>query len=242
VWLFISGLSLSGLIYLQQWETRKGHAKEIAELATKEDVARLPTIQQIGIEFRKATTEQSPQEVVSPKLSSKRSNTESVGARANEGPSEPVKHNPDEQIVKGIDDIKHMLGSQRWGLSADQLVTLTRRMAPFARTVNAWPTGGGDLITSVLGDPDSNKLATSLIAALRAAGWNLPGNGMSMAIFNGRPQGVIFVLHSKEDASLPVLNQFVVTLKEAGVDFHGELHDAVPSGQFKIIVGGKPDQ
>jgi len=78
---------------------------------------------------------------------------------------------PGEQIAKGIDDIKRLLGSQNWGLSADQLVTLSRRMAAFASLVNGWSgSSGGDLITSILGNPDSNRFATSLIAALRSAG------------------------------------------------------------------------
>ena len=57
-WLFVGGVIFSSLVYLQQWETGITHAKEIAKLATKEDLAKLPTVQQIGIEFRKATAEQ----------------------------------------------------------------------------------------------------------------------------------------------------------------------------------------
>ncbi len=64
---------------------------------------------------------------------------------------------------------------------------------------------------------------------------------MSLAIFSGTPQGLIFVLHSREDAGLPALNQFATALKEGGVAYHGELRDDIPLGQFRIIVGAKPD-
>ena len=64
---------------------------------------------------------------------------------------------------------------------------------------------------------------------------------MTLAIFNGTPQGIIFILHSRDDAGLPVLNQFMASLKEAGISYHGELRDNVPAGQFRIIVGAKPE-
>ena len=110
-------------------------------------------------------------------------------------------------------------------------------MAPFAGTVNGW-TPTGISLTSNLADPDSGKFSTSLIAALRSAGWTVNGG---MGIFNGRPQGIIFVLRSREDASLPVLNQLASVLKDAGVAYHGEIATDVPPGQFRLIVGGKPD-
>jgi hypothetical protein len=222
------------LILLQQWETGVTHAKEIAKLATKDDIAKLPTVQQIGLEFQRLSAEQTPP--------MKTTRTSTVPQATPEKAKTDIHANvPSEQLAKGIDDIKRMLGSQQWGLSADELVALSRRMAPFASVVNGWSTSGGDLITSILGNPDSNKLATSLIAALRSAGWNLPGAGMSQGLFSGNPQGVIFVLHSRDDAALPVLNQFAEVLKEGGVAYHGELRDDVPSGQFRIIVGAKPN-
>ena len=52
-WLFIGGLLLSGLIYLQQWATRAAHAKEVAGLATKEDIAKLPTAVDFAREYAK---------------------------------------------------------------------------------------------------------------------------------------------------------------------------------------------
>lgn len=233
--LLIGGVLLSVLIYLQQWETRIGHAQEMAKLATKEDLSKLPTVQQIGMEFRKATEEQTSKKAVS--------GPPPAGVHVR--PSTPLKKptteiTPTDQLTKGIDDIKHMLGSQQWGLTADQLVRLSRAVSPYASTVNGW-SGGGDLITSILGNPDSNKFATALIAALRTANWNLPGGGMSLAVFTGTPEGIIFVLHSKEDADMPVLKAFAGLLKESGIPFHGEIREDVPSGQFRIIVGAKPN-
>jgi hypothetical protein len=40
-WLFAGGLAFSGLIGLQQWKTTTAHAKEIAGLATKDDIVGL---------------------------------------------------------------------------------------------------------------------------------------------------------------------------------------------------------
>ncbi len=224
----VGGISLSGLIYLQQWNTNKTHASELAKLATKEDLATLPTVEQIGLEFRRVSTEMTP---VSPPV---RSSSPKPSVTTAPAPSESG-----DRISKGLEEIKSMLGSQQWGLPAESLVKLSREMAPFASTVNGW-SGGGDLMTSILGNPDSNKLATSLVAALRAAGWNLPGSGMSLSIFSGNPEGVIFVLHSKEDATLPVVNQFAGILKDAGIAFHGEVKESVPAGQFRLIIGAKP--
>jgi hypothetical protein len=240
VWLFIGGITFSFLVGLQQWETGVSHAREMAKLATKDDIAKLPTVNQIGLEFQRLTAQQTTPNVLKFKKSPTNLLPSDVHERGkiNEVPGDA----PSEQIAKGIDDIKRLLGSQQWGLSADQLVTLSRRMAPFASLINEWiDSSRGDLITSVLGNSDSYKFATGLIATLRSAGWNLPGNGMSVALFSGNPQGVIFVLHSRDDANLPVLNQFAATLKEAGVAYHGELRDDVPAGQFRIVIGSKPD-
>lgn len=242
-WLFAGGLILSGLIYFQQWETGAAHAREMARLATKDDIAKLPTIQQIGMEFTRLTATEMKPRVISKAAPATRAAMAPAGSVPPSNREEPTTGGvPSEEIVKGIADIKRLLGSQQWGLTAEQLVMLSRRMAPFATQVNSWVgSPGEDLITSVLGNPDSNRFATSLIAALRSSGWNLPGSGMSLATFTGNPRGVIFILHSRDDADLPVLNQFAATLKEGGISYHGELRDDVPAGQFRLIIGSKPD-
>jgi len=243
-WLFVGGLVLSGLIYLQQWETALTHKNEIAKLATKEDVDKLPG--RVALELQKQTTKEvrTIPGVANPSVATVESKARKTN-RLQSTKTEPknVSEAPptDKRLEKGIEDIKSMLGSQRWGIPAEQLVTLTRRMSPFASTVNNWTMNGGDLITSILGNQDSNRFASGLIAALRAAGWNLPGSGMTLAVFTGNPKGLIVLLHSKEDANSPILDQLLGTLKESGVQFHGELRDDIPAGQFRILVGSKPE-
>jgi hypothetical protein len=53
VWLFVGGLVLSGLIYLQQWEMRVAHARDVGGLATKEDIAKLPIAVDFAREYAK---------------------------------------------------------------------------------------------------------------------------------------------------------------------------------------------
>ena len=107
-------------------------------------------------------------------------------------------------------------------------------MSPFAQTDDR-----GDLITCVLGDPDSTKFAVHLVGAFRAAGWNLSGSGFNQAIFSGTPTGLIIKLHS-QDSTPPGLQEFVMTLRESGIEPVGEIDTALPPDRFQIIVGGKP--
>jgi len=122
-----------------------------------------------------------------------------------------------------------------WNLSADQLVLLSRRVAPFATKLER-----GDLITCVLGDRDSTRFAESLVAAFRAAGWVLGGSGYNQAVYSGLPTGIVVKLHSKESAP-PALGEFVATLREAGIEPSGLIDASVPENEFQIIVGARPD-
>jgi hypothetical protein len=152
----------------------------------------------------------------------------------------PAQGDTADKVSKGIEELKSLIVGQRWGLTADQMVVLSQRMAPYATTFNAWR-GGGDLITAILGNPDSTRFAFSLVAALRTAGWNLPGSGFSQGVFSGNPVGFIVQIHSLEDAGIPALNQLLATVKEDGIQCHGEIAATVPAGQFRIVVGAKPE-
>jgi len=137
-------------------------------------------------------------------------------------------------IENGIDELKRLIVGQRWGMSADQLVALSRQMMRFVPSHDR-----GDLITCVLGDPDSTKFTESLVAAFRSAGWMLPGTGYNQAIFSGSPEGVIVKLHSKE-SDPSGLREFVVALRASGIEPTGVVDDKIPTGEFQIIVGRKP--
>jgi hypothetical protein len=238
IWLLIGGIAMSGLIYLQQWETRVMHAKEIAQLATKDDIAKLPTATDIVLEIRKQRAIEIrtvPADAPATDLLPKNAR----GKTTSSSPAQQPDPEPVDGIAKDLREIKNMIVGQRWGLSADQLVSLARRMAPFAPTFNSW-NSHGDLVTSILGNQDSTRFAGSLVAALRSAGFNLPSAGYAQAIFSGIPEGIIVTLHSREDADTAALNQFVAAIKDAGIEIHGEIQDQVPTGQFRIIIGAKP--
>lgn len=238
-WLFVGGFTFSCLVGLQQWETSVAHAREMAQLPTKADFAKLPAA--IALEFRKGQTKEilPTGTSVAPALRGKPKKAPST-APTTDVPSKGAAPNSKDDITKGLDEIKKMIEGQRWGLTADQLVVLAQRMAPYASTFNGWSSSGGDLLTAVLGNPDSTKFAISLVAALRSVGWNLPGSGFAQAVFGGNPEGIIIQLHSREDANTPILNQLLGTLKEAGIQVHGELQDSIPPTQFRIIIGARP--
>jgi hypothetical protein len=236
-WLFVAGVALSGLIYLQQWETRVAHSQEMAKLATKEDIAN--SAADIVKEFQKSQTQEVSRSPGVPPTMPKSS-------QKNEQASKGTHENPDKvqndtnSFSKGIQELKSLIVGQHWGLNADQLVVLSQRMLPFAATVNTWQ-GGDDMVTAILGNQDSMKFAFNLVMALRSAGWNLPGSGFSQAIFTGYPTGFIIQIHSREDATMPIVKQLVATMQQDNIQVHGEIADKVPPGQCRMIVGAKPE-
>jgi len=136
-------------------------------------------------------------------------------------------------IEKGISELKGLVAEQKWGLSAEQLISLSRRISVLHK-----PEDTGDLITCVLGDPDSTKFAVNLVGAFEVAGWR---NSLSQAIFSGNPTGIIIKLNSQQ-SDPPGLREFVGILREAGIEPTGEVDSKVPSDHFKIIVGRKPEK
>lgn len=123
-----------------------------------------------------------------------------------------------------------------WELSAQQSALLARRVTPHA----GGRTDKHDLITAVLGDPDSARFALSLVSAFREAKWGgVGGSGYSQAIFSGNVEGIIVKIHSRE-ATPRGLWELVTTLREAGIESVGEIDPSVPLDDFRIIVGRKP--
>jgi hypothetical protein len=222
--LFVGGLAFSGLIYFQQYLTRKAHANEMASLPTKKDIADIPDA--VILKLRKEQVEAKKTEP-GKGATIKPSRKYPLGKNQGKEADEP-------QISKKLDDIKSLIAGQHWGLSLEQLRLLSRRMAPYASEDDR-----GELITCIMGDPDSTKFAFSLVEAFRTAGWKLPGSGFSQAIFNGPVEGIIIVLNSKE-VNPPGLAEFVATLREAGIQPVGQLDDKMPANKFRIIVGRKP--
>jgi len=122
-----------------------------------------------------------------------------------------------------------------WGLSLEHLTRLAQREAPYARPEKKW----GDLITCPLGDPDSTQFAVNLVTSFRTAGWNLPDSGFSQSIFSGNPVGVFVKVHSQDSHPLG-MSEFIITLREAGIEPQGMVEESVPADEFQIVIGHKP--
>lgn len=222
--LSISGLGLGGLIYLQQYETRVVHEREMGKLPTSIAQEVLKILPRPPAEIKESPSK-------NPSKSNGKSNPRSLGKSPNPKAAPDPKN---DDVKHGIEELKSLIVGQKWGLSAEQLVLLSRRMARFAS-----PRDRGDLITCVLGDPDSTKFAANLVAAFRSAGWNLPGSGYNQAIFSGPLQGIIFNLHSR-DSNPPGLSEALATFRESAIQVSGIIDEKIPEQDFQIIVGSKP--
>jgi hypothetical protein len=222
----MGGALLSGLIWLDQSENRKAHSAEMANLATKGDIAKLPDaiVLRLSKQDTKEVREEAP---LTPAASPPRQD------RAKETAPNTVPESPSD-IDRRLDELKHLITGQRWGLSGEQLAALSRSMAAYAPNREA-----PELITCVLGDPDSARFATNLVEAFRYAGWKLPGSGFSQAVFMGPVAGIVIKLHSREDQP-PGLLEFVRSMRGAGIEPVGEIDEKVPIGDFRIIVGNRP--
>lgn len=225
--LFVGGLALSALIAFQQHRTRKVHDREMGEL--RGDIARIPSA--VASEMLKMNPKTTQAQQQTPTLPSANNHSANSNKNASVQQSTPPSQ-PD--VSKGIEEIKSLIVGQKWGLNAEQLTVLTRRMIPYASSRER-----GDLITGVLGDSDSTKFAMNLVAAFRAAGWNIPGSGFNQAIFTGNPTGIIFKLHSRT-SNPQGLQEIIATLREAGIEPTGEIDANVPEADFQIVVGRKP--
>jgi hypothetical protein len=138
-------------------------------------------------------------------------------------------------FMKSGGNVTVMGKAKPWGLTQEQLATLTRRMAPFSSAENR-----SGLIDASMSDPESIKFGFGLVSAFRAANWVLPGSGMTRSLFTGPVVGIIVVVHSRE-ADPPGLRDFILTLKEAGIEVSGEIDDKLPSERFRIVVGSRPE-
>jgi hypothetical protein len=140
------------------------------------------------------------------------------------------------EVVKIMPKDSANAKTSRWGLTADQLALLSRRVAAYAPAKDR-----GDLITCSLGDPSATKFAAGLVAAFRNAGWKLPGSGYNQAVFGAPIEGIFVKLHAEDDR-VNALSEFVATLREAGIEPKGEIDGNIPAGEFQIVVGAKPEE
>lgn len=121
-----------------------------------------------------------------------------------------------------------------WSLDAEHLALLTQRVSKYASSRDA-----GIRIICVLGDPDSNRFAGTLVTAFRAAGWNLLGAGYDQAVSLGAIDGVFIHIHSR-DSRPSGLKELVTTLREGGIEPRPETDDKVPDDRFEVVIGRRP--
>ena len=151
----------------------------------------------------------------------------------NIGPNSVVSVNQQGGITAGSVNIH--AGPKPWGFGRDGLEKLTARMKMLPPPK---PIAGHDILTAAMGDPDSMRFAGDLVFALRAAGWDLPGSGMSQAVFSGPVEGVVFVVPSKDITT--TMNAFFQLLNQEGIPSHAELDATLPAGTFRIVIGSRP--
>jgi len=119
-----------------------------------------------------------------------------------------------------------------WGMNDERLQLLAHRMKVFASKDER-----GDLITAVMGDPDSMRFSSKLAGAFKKAGWKVDGFGQ--AVFTNFISGVIIKLHSKESEPAG-LYTLLALLRQSGIEPVGEIDQQVPEDHFRIIVGSRP--
>ena len=125
--------------------------------------------------------------------------------------------------------------TSRWGLADTRLGLLAERVAPFAPAKER-----GDLITCSLGNPDSTRFAAGLSVAFRRAGWKIPGIGYNQAVYSGPLEGIWVKVRSPNDR-IPALDEFVTILRESGIEPKGQIDESIPSGDFRIDIGARPE-
>ncbi len=96
-------------------------------------------------------------------------------------------------------------------------------------------------ITCVMGDGEGNAFATDVAAALKAAGWDVEGGGISQAAYaGGNPIGFVILVRNAIGAP-----PFAAVLQRAffsiGIPLPGEENPQIEEGKVQIIVGNKPN-
>jgi hypothetical protein len=138
------------------------------------------------------------------------------------------------RVERGIGEIKTSIRPRRLSTHDQEVIAIA--MAPFRRN-------GDHLITAFMNDAASITYAMDFKAAFRAAGWQFTGaeNGVHQAAFTGVPRGVIVIARSHEDFRLSGVQAFGSALRQIGIPLVGEMDPNMTSGEFRIIVGAKPE-
>jgi hypothetical protein len=86
----------------------------------------------------------------------------------------------------------------------------------------------------------SEQLAQHLETAFTAAGWK--SNGIAIRVYKLTPVGLTLEIHSADDANRETpLRVFLFTLNEIGITPEGVPDESVPEGEFRIVVGARPN-
>jgi hypothetical protein len=143
-----------------------------------------------------------------------------------------------QELKRTIADLRKIVESRKWGLTPEQLLKLSERMAPFAPQEER-----PDLVLCVMNDVASMRFGENLGKALRDAGWKIGTRNCAPAMFSIAKEGIV-IQASRETfqrpSAAPGLLEFAESMKEFRILPEGEVNDGIPVDQFKIIVGAKP--
>lgn len=133
-------------------------------------------------------------------------------------------------------------GRAPWTLSSHQILAFADAIRPYR---DLWD-GKFDVVICVMGDPESTRMAESVVTAFRTAGWELPHGGYAQGMFAPVPVGVGMTVNGDTPTGrlLELLNVISNRLRRIGVlvaPMDVEVNKQGPIGHFMVRVGRRPD-
>ncbi|HVC44736.1 MAG TPA: hypothetical protein VND20_07940 [Candidatus Binataceae bacterium] len=95
-------------------------------------------------------------------------------------------------------------------------------------------------ITCTMGDGESFDYASDLMEVLKEAGWTVEDNGLSQALFTGKPPP-LWITVSSADEVPPAANALANAFKAAGIAVIGQIDKGLNPTQVGLFVGHKPN-
>ena len=139
------------------------------------------------------------------------------------------------EFMKSGGNVTVISKGRTWGFTTEQLIAFTRSMSKFATGEER-----SDLIWRHSQGPDSLKLSSALVEALRAAKWNLEGSGLTKVLSGPDVWGVVITVNRGEPNPSGGFSEVRTLLEEAKIPFSLATEDGVPSGRFRIHIGERP--
>src|ERR1019366_2421971 len=110
---------------------------------------------------------------------------------------EKIPKNIRDEFLKSGGNATVAAQSKPWWLTPEQISVLAKRMEPFANFADRTDEDG--IINVAYFDSESERFAADFVSAFRAAGWNLPGKGITSQFAYMHPQtGLRLMIHSRD--------------------------------------------